>query len=97
MRITITMYVSLALCSQLKFSRCQMVTSKHPDDACVTNSEILDSNHQNKVESGNVTFDDSDLNLNPFSDNQSSYQINKFKISKTPEALKVISINCCSL
>ena len=49
-----------------------MVTSKHPDDACVTNSEILDNNHQNKVESGNVTLDDSDLNLNPFSDNQSS-------------------------
>ena len=58
-----------------------MVTSKHPDDACVTNSEILDNNHQNKVES----------------DNQSSNQINKLKILKTPEALKVISINCCSL
>ena len=55
-----------------------MVTSKHPDDACVTNSEILDNNHQNKVES----------------DNQSSNQINKLKILKTPEALKVISINC---
>ena len=48
----------------------------------------------------NATLHDSDLASNPFSNNQSSNQttkLNKHKPSITPDVIKVISVNFCSL
>ena len=51
-----------------------------------TVSELTRMNdNSNFCYTDNVTIDDSDLNFNSFPDNQSINQINKHKMSKTPE------------